>query len=302
MVKKIAWSFQAIFGDLLGITLTCENISDYFRMGALYFLNLIAPFVLIIVVVALLINFFQHGFLFTTKPLMPKLSKLSPLKNIKNIVGIKGFVELIKGIFKVSVIGIVAYLTIKSEIPNFTPLMDKGIVAISSGILSTALNLGFKLALIILILGILDWQFQKWKHNKDLKMTRQEVKDEHKMTEGDPKIKARIRRTQFNMSFNRMIKKMPEANVVVTNPVHIAVALKYDSETMQAPLVIAKGRRKLAERIKSIAREHDIPIVEDPPLARSLFQLVEIGWEIPYDLFQAVAEVLALVYRLKEKV
>jgi len=158
------------------------------------------------------------------------------------------------------------------------------------------------MALALLILGIIDWRFQQWKYTKDLMMTRQEVKDERRMTEGDPHVKGHIRKVQYRQSINRMIKKLPEADVVVTNPMHVAVALKYDAEKNSAPVVIAKGMRKLAARIRAIAEEHDIPIVEDPPLARALYKACEIGWEIPYELYQAVAEVLAMVYRLKEGV
>jgi flagellar biosynthetic protein FlhB len=300
MVEQISWAFRTVYSNLLNITLTPDIISNYFRLGVFFMLKLLAPFVLTIMVAGLMINFFQHGFLFTTKPLQPKLERLDPIKNMKNKFGIRGLVELVKGLFKVSVVAVVAYVSIKSEILNFAILMDQSVSAISSTILLSSLKLGMKLAIAILILGLLDWKFQQWKHNKDLMMSNHEVKDEHRMMEGDPKLKARMRRTQFKMSYNRMIKKIPEADIIIANPVHIAVALKYDPETMSAPRVVAKGKRKLAEKIKSVAREHNIPIIEDPPLARALYRSVEIGWEIPYELFQAVAEVLALVYRMKE--
>ncbi|MCF7810703.1 flagellar biosynthesis protein FlhB [bacterium] len=300
MVDQISWAFRTIYTDLLYLQITPDVVSNFFKLGVFYMLKLLSPFILTVLSAGLMINYVQHGFLFTTKPLQPRLDKLDPVKNIKNKFGIRGFVELVKGLFKVSVVAFVAYMTIKSEILNFAILMDKSVPFISSEIAISILKLGMKLAIAILVLGIIDWKFQQWKHNKDLMMSKQEVKDEHKMMEGDPKLKAKMRRTQFRMSYNRMIKDIPEADVIIANPVHIAVALKYNPETMSAPKVVAKGKRKLAEKIKSVARKHDIPIIEDPPLARSLYRSAEIGWEIPYELFQAVAEVLALVYRMKE--
>ena len=300
MADQISWAFRVIYSDLLNVDITPEIISNYFRLGVFFMLKLLTPFLLVIALAGLMINFFQHGLLFTTKPLKPKLERLDPIKNMKSKFGIRGIVELAKGIFKVAIVGIVAYFSIKAEILNFAIMIDQGVSAISATILLSGFKLGMRLAIAILILGLLDWKFQQWKHNKDMMMSHQDVKDEHKMMEGDPRLKARIRKNQFKMSYNRMIKNIPEADVIIANPIHIAVAIKYDPETMSAPMVVAKGKRKLAEKIKSIAYEHDIPVIEDPPLARSLYSSVEIGWEIPYELFQAVAEVLALIYRIKD--
>ncbi len=300
MVDQMKWAFYAIYGDLLNVDLTPENFPGYFHLGSWYLLKLLAPFSLALLVFGLGIHVLMSGWLFSSKAIEPKLSRIDPIKGLQRIFSIKGFVELVKGIFKVLVVGLIAYLTIRAEIPRFTPMIDESVVEIVGGITAIAVKLALRLALAILILGILDWRFQKWKYTQDLKMTKQEMIDEHKMTEGDPRLKAHIRRVQYRMSYNRMIKQLPEADVVVSNPVHVAVALKYNADKMSAPVVIAKGRRKLAERIKLIARQHDIPIVEDPPLARALYKACEIGWEIPYELFQAVAEVLAMVYRLKE--
>ncbi len=302
MADQMKWAFYAIYGDLLNVNLTPDTFPGYFRLGSFYLIKLLAPFSIALVVLALAIHIFMSGWLFSGKAIQPKLNRIDPIKGLKRIFSIKGFVELVKGIMKVVIVGVIAYFTIKAEIPSFTPMMDESVVAIVGGIMAVAVKLALRLALAILILGILDWKFQKWKYTQDLKMTKQEMIDERKMTEGDPRLKSHIRRVQYRISFNRMVKQLPEADVVVSNPVHVAVALKYDSDKMSAPVVIAKGRRKLAERIKSIAREHDIPIVEDPPLARALYKACEIGWEIPYELFQAVAEVLAMVYRLKEAV
>jgi len=302
MIGQMKWAFHAVYGDLLNLELTQDNFSGYFRLGAYFIIKLLGPFVLVLIVFGLGVNFAVSGFVFSSKSIEPKLSRLDPIKGLKRMFSIKGFAELVKGILKVTIVGVVAYFTIRSEIPAFARMLDQGIGVITAGIVAIAIKLALRLAVAILILGLLDWRFQKWKYTKDLMMTRQEVIDEHRMTEGDPRVRSHIRRVQQRMSVNRMIKKLPEADVVVTNPTHVAVALKYDAEKNSAPVVIAKGMRKVAARIRAIAEEYDILIVEDPPLARALYKACEIGWEIPYELYQAVAEVLAMVYRLKERV
>ncbi len=300
IVDQICWCFRAIYGELSAITLTTQNIPGYFKLGGWFVVKLLAPFMLMVALVGLAANVLQVGVTFTTKPVTPQFNRLNPVQGLKRVFSLRGLVEAAKGILKLIIVGWIGYLTIKAEIPGLLPLMDQQVGQIIAAIAAVALKLCLRVALVILLLGLLDLKFQRWKHIQDLKMTKQEVKDEHKQTEGDPKIKAHLRRIQYRTSLNRMIKKLPEADVVVSNPVHVAVALKYDAEVMSAPKVIAKGARKLAERIKRIAEENDIPIVEEPELARALYRTVEVGWEIPYELFQAVAEVLALVYRLKE--
>lgn len=300
MGEQIKWAFRAVFINLLSVNLTPDNIADYFVMGGLFVIRLLLPFFLVMIVVGLAIHFYMTGWLFTTKPLKPNFKRIMPQNVLKRIISSRGLVELAKGLGKVAVVGVIAYFILKAEVEGFIKLMDTDVSSIITIMTKAGLKLALWLALAILIIGILDWMFQKWKNTKDLMMTKQEVKDERKQMEGDPRIKGHIRRIQLNLSLNRMIKKIPEADVVVSNPVHLAIALKYNPETNSAPVVVGKGKRKLAEKIKAIARENDIPIIEDPPLARALYRMVDVGWEIPYELFQAVAEVLALVYRLKE--
>jgi flagellar biosynthetic protein FlhB len=290
MTGQMKWAFQAVYGDLLNVELTPDNFPGYFRLGAYFLMKLLGPFVLILILFGLAVSFAVSGFVFSSQAIEPKLDRLDPIKGLQRMFSIRGFAELVKGILKIIIVGVVAYFTIKGEIPAFARMLDQSISVISAGIVAISFKLALRLAIAVLILGLLDWRFQKWKYNKDLMMTRREVIDEHRMT------------VQYRLSMNRMIKKLPEADVVVTNPTHVAVALKYDAEKNSAPVVIAKGMRKIAERIRAIAEENDIPIVEDPPLARALYKVCEIGREIPYELYQAVAEVLAMVYRLKEKV
>ena len=299
IVEQLADHFREIYREMPYIELNPENLVGYFRLGAMFVLQLLAPFVLPLMFVGLLIGLMQTGWLMTTKTLKPDIKKISPKSGIKKMFSSKGLVELVKGLMKIGIIGLIAYYTIKSEIPRFIPLADQEITQAIATIGAAVLKLMVRIVLAILIIAILDYLYQKWKHKKDLRMTKQEVKDEMKQTEGDPKLKARIREVQIKTSLNRMIKKVPEADVVLANPVHVAVALKYDPESMAAPQVVAKGARKLAQKIKDIAHEHNIPVIEEPELARLLYRTVDVGWEIPFDLFQAVAEVLALVYRLR---
>ncbi len=299
MIEQLRWAFRVIYEGIPYLEITEESIVGHFRHGGMFMAKLLTPFALPLLIIALLAKVLQIGWLLSSKSLKPKFSKMNPLTNLKNIVGSRGMVELAKGILKIIIVGTIGYMTVLSEIPRFVMLIDKDISAIMATIGSTAIKLGIRITIAILLLAILDFMYQKWKHTKDLKMTKQEVKDELKQSEGDPQVKSRIRQIQMRTSLNRMISQMPEADVVVANPTHVAVALKYDPAIMEAPRVIAKGKRKLALRIKDVARELDIPIIENPELARALYKTTEIGWEIPFDLFQAVAEVLALVYRLR---
>jgi flagellar biosynthetic protein FlhB len=302
MGESLMWMFRAIYHELPTVNLDADKLTGYFRMGGIFMAKLLAPLLITVAVVGLVINYVQVGPLFTTQALTPKLNNLNPTGGMKRLFSARAWAEVVKGILKVILIGWIGYLTVKSALPKFVPLLDEGVPEILAAIVTVALKLAFRVGLAILVLGLLDWRFQKWQYIKQLKMTKQDVKEEYKQQEGDPKIKSRIRQIQLKTSLNRMIQKMPTADVVIANPIHLAVALKYDPETMSAPKVIAKGKRKLAERIKAIAIDNDIPIVEDPELARSLYKLADIGMEIPYELFQAVAEVLAMVYRLKEAV
>lgn len=294
--------FKLVYMHIPTIDLNANNVPAYFQMGQFFLIKLLAPFSISVMIIGALAKLMQVGWLFTAKTMEPKFSKLNPANHIKRIFSSRGIVELAKGVFKIIIVGSLAYWTIKAELPKFVPLMDQELGNMALLLGSIAFKLGLRIALAMLLLAILDYSFQRWKHFQDLKMTKQQVKDEFKQSEGDPLVKGRIRQIQMKSSLNRMIKSIPDADVVVTNPTHIAVAIKYDPSYMTAPRVVAKGARKLAERIKAIAREHNIPVIEEKELARALFKTTDVGLEIPYNLFQAVAEVLALIYRLKEQI
>jgi flagellar biosynthetic protein FlhB len=260
---------------------------------------ILMPLMLFVLVAGITANLLQIGFLFTGEPLVPKLSKLNPIRGIKKLFSLRSLVELVKALFKVLFVGAIAFLLLKGELGNIPSLMQMGVGDILSFIGRVAFKICFYTCLALLILAALDYAYQRWQHEKELKMTKQEVKDELKQREGDPTVKARIKRIQREMSQRRMMEMVPEADVVITNPTTLAIALKYKAEGMIAPKVIAKGAGFIAERIKVIAREKGIPIIENKPLAQTLFKLVGIGDFIPENLYRAVAEILAYVYRLK---
>ncbi len=262
---------------------------------------ILAPIMLGVMITGVVSNVAQFGFLFTTDPLTPNLSKLNPVQGIKRLFSLKSLVELIKSVLKLLVVGSISYLVLAGELDNIPGLMRMDVNEILIFIGSVAFDIILYVCLVLILLAAMDFAYQRWQYEKDLKMTKQEVKDEGKEREGDPQIKARIRAAQHEMARRRMMEKVPEADVVITNPTHLAVALKFDPTEMIAPRVIAKGADLVAQKIKKIAKENNVPVLEDKPLAQTLFKAVEIDEYIPADLYRAVAEVLAYVYRLSGK-
>ena len=257
------------------------------------------PLFLTIAVVGIAGNVIQTGFVYSTKALTPNFSKLSPAKGFKKMFSARSLVELVKSVFKIAIVGVVAYLTIRKEIDKIPFLIDSDVFEILAFLGKSSLKICFVTSLVLIFMAALDFGFQKFQHEKELKMTRQEVKEESKQTEGDPKVKQRIRSVQMEMMRRRMINHVPEATVVITNPTRLAVAIKFEFGKMHAPQVVAKGAGVIAAQIRKKAREHDIPLVENKPLAQIMFKTVEVGGYIPAELYQAVAEILAYIYRLK---
>jgi flagellar biosynthesis protein FlhB len=283
------------------IHFTAENFSIFFINTMGKYAAIVAPIILSVGVIAFTISYLQVGPLLSAKAIQPKGDKLNVLKGMKQLVSMKSLFGLVRDMLKLAIIGTVGYLAISSEFKNVIPLADSNVIAILSFIGHAAFRVVIKICLVMIIIAVLDYAYQKYDYAKSLRMSKQEIKEETKKFEGAPEIKGRIRRVQREMAQARMMQDVPNADVIVTNPTHIAVALKYDSETMSAPTVLAKGQRKMAERIKEIANENNVPIVENKPLARALFKVVEIGMTIPGNLYKAVAEVLAYVYQLKGK-
>lgn len=262
-------------------------------------LSILMPLMSAVLIGGITANLLQIGFLFTGEPLIPKLSKLNPLEGIKRLFSLKSLVELVKSLFKLLFVGFIAFVMIKGELENIPSLMQMSIGGTLSFIARVSFKICFYTCLTLIVLAALDYAFQRWQHEKGMRMTKQEVKDEFKQREGNPAVKARIKSIQREMAQRRMMESVPKADVVITNPTSLAIALKYDAKAMMAPQIIAKGAGLIAKRIKDIARENGVPLVEHKPLAQTLFKVVEIGGFIPANLYRAVAEILAYVYGLR---
>ncbi|MFW6155208.1 MAG: flagellar biosynthesis protein FlhB [Planctomycetota bacterium] len=258
-----------------------------------------APLMLTVMVMAMLANVLQVGLMVTTEPLVPKFSKISPLAGLKRLLSVRSLIRLAMSLGKVGVIGIVAYLTITSRLGEILRSVDLGPRAVIAAAGQLVFLVVVRIAAILLVLAILDYLYQRWQHEQDLQMTRQEVKEDLKHMEGDPQIRARRQRIARQLAMQRMSTEVPRSTVVVTNPTHLSVALLYNDD-MNAPKVVAKGADPLAIRIRQLAAAGGVPIVERRPLAQALYKQCRVGDEIPVSLYQAVAEVLAYVYELSK--
>jgi len=279
-----------------------ETFRMLFVSSLLRILQVIAPFLLVGFLVAFVTNLLQVKWKITTKPLQPKFNKLNPVSGVKRIFSPNSLMELVKSVLKLTLIGYVVYNYLKKNMPPIYMLYD---VSLNQGIAlvgTLVIDLGIRIALFYMLIAAADFAYQKIKFKRDMRMTKQEVKDEYKNQEGDPQIKSKQRQRMMEASRRRMMQQLPEADVVITNPTHYAVAIKYEPELYDAPYVVAKGADYLAQRIKDVAKENRIEIVENKPLARMLYANVDVGSVVPPELYQAVAEVLAFVYHLKGKV
>jgi len=244
----------------------------------------------------------QNGLLAVPKRLMPDLSKISPLKGIQKLFSLNNLVEFLKSLFKVIAIGVVLFLVLRARMDEFAGLAAFDLVTILDYLRRQVAHLIIITLLMVTVLAAADWLYQRYTFTQKMKMTKQEVKDEHKQTEGDPMVRGRLRQLRMQRARRRMMAAVPKADVVVTNPTHFAVALQYDIDTMAAPRLVAKGADLVAKRIREIAEENEVPIIENPPLARALFAAVEIDQEIPPEHYKAVAEVISYVFKLKGKI
>lgn len=301
-------------GNLLGLfDLVYGNMADFVRINEGYmssqavstvlfpviirWLLTVLPFFAFGVVITFLISVIQVGWTVSAKPMQPKLSKFNPINGFKRIFSKDTLFELVKSIFKVGIIIYIAYTSVRDEAGHLFILYELDLKQAIALVGTLIIDIGLKISIVYLIIGIADYAYQKWKFNDEMKMTKQEVKDEFKNTEGDPQIKGRQRRKMQEVSQRRMMQDVPKADVVITNPTHYAVALKYEAEVRPAPYVVAKGEDYLAQKIKEVARENNVEIVENKPLARMLYSNVDIGADIPPELYQAVAEILAVIFQ-----
>lgn len=298
-IQEIMTYSSSIFGHLVMET-DEESVMQLFISIIIVLAKTSLPMMVFIMIIGLAINFFQVGLNFNTEAIGFKPDKLNPINGFGRIFSKRSLVELVKSIIKIVVIGFFIYDYMVAEILQMPKLIFLELGEATDKISSVIFMLAFKILGVFFVMAAADLYYQKWQTTQDLKMSKQDIKDEFKQTEGDPQIKGKIKSKQRQMAMARMMQEVPQADVIVTNPTHFAVAMSY-KPGMAAPIVVAKGQDHVAQRIKEIAREHKVPIVENKPLARALFAAVEIGDSIPQELYKAVAEVLAYVYKLKNK-
>lgn len=286
-----AHNIKIIAGNIPSLTIECSVQMAY----------LVGPVMLAVLIVGLVSNYAQVGFIFTGEKIKPDFTKIDPIQGMAKKFSMQALAELVKSLLKVGVIGYIAFKEAYTALPEFMPLTDKTPMQIMTFAGNTAFWIFLKCALTIAIIAAFDYAFQRWQFMEKMKMTKQEVKEEAKMTEGDPQVKGRIRSIQMQMARQRMMDEVPKADVVITNPTRLAIALRYTANQMKAPVVVAKGAGAIAARIRAVATENNIPLIEDKPLAQALYKTASINEPIPENLFQAVAEILAYVYGMRKK-
>lgn len=261
-----------------------------------------APIFLVNAFIGFTTNLLQVGWHPTTKPLKPKFQAFNPVNGLKKMFSSRQIIETLMAIFKIAFISIIIITTVSKEVHQIRNIIFMDLIQAVIYIGNLCLDIGIKVGYWFIIIAILDFIYQRFSHTKKLKMSKQDMKEEFKQTEGDPIIKSKIRQKMRESSLRRMMQEIPNADVIITNPTHFAIAIKYDRQKETAPIVVAKGVDYLAQKIKNVAKENNIEIIENKPLARALYSSVEIGKEIPPELYQAVAEVLAFVYKLKNMI
>ncbi|WP_010093406.1 flagellar biosynthesis protein FlhB [Ornithinibacillus scapharcae] len=294
--------FQHTFTEYMNWELTEKSVFQVFREGIINFVKIVAPVMLIAMVAGVAASLMQVGFLFTTEPLKFDLKKIDPIQGAKRIFSVRALVELLKSLLKISIIGTITFMVIwiyKDEMLMVAFKNADGALAFFGRV---TLIMGFAATIALLILAVFDYAYQRFDFEKNIRMSKQDIRDEYKNIEGDPLIKSKIKEKQRQIAMRRMMSEVPNADVVITNPTHFAVAIKYDEDKAGAPYVVAKGVDSIAFKIREIAKANDVMTVENRPLARSLYASVEIGEIIPEEFYQAVAEVLAYVYRMEKKV
>lgn len=291
--------FSATFYEYILWDVTVQNVTLIFAYLLKELLLVTLPIMALSVIMAFLASYIQIGFLFTNETLKMKLEKIDPIQGAKNIFSTRALAEFAKSMIKVVVIGIIVAYILIAEQNTLLTLASVPLETMFQYVAGLTLRLGLIVGAALVIISVFDYMYQRWQHEKSIRMSKQDIKDEYKKTEGDPLIKGKIREKQRQMAMQRMMQEVPRADVVITNPTHFAVAIQYDASRMDAPKVIAKGADYVALRMKRVAAEHGVTLMENKPLARALYAQVEIGETIPNELFQAVAEVLAYVYKLK---
>ncbi len=298
----LAGKMDGFVQNLDRISVDQGGVGDVFYELLMHSMVVVAPVLAIMVVMAIAANLAQTGIIFSASSLEPKLEKISPLSGVKRLFSLKSVVEFLKGLLKLSIVGTAVYLLVVPEFERMDALIGMPIEDMAYEAYVLALQLFIAAVAIMAVIGIADYLYQRYEFLKQMRMSLQDIKDEMKNSEGDPMVKARLRQIRAERARTRMMSAVPDADVVVTNPTHYSVALKYDATDMAAPIVVAKGVDAVAFRIREVANENDVPIVENPPLARALFAACEIDDQIPEEQYKAVAEVISYVFKLKGRV
>ena len=292
------WGFIPHPYDFFDALMASGYIAFLFQMVVVT----VAPLLAISFLVGVVSNVIQVGWKPTAKPMMPKLSKVNPISGFKRIFSMQSVVNLAKSLAKFAVVGLVVFTMISAELAMIPALLQMSMMSSVAFIANLAINMGLTVGALFILIALGDYAYTRYSHIKKLRMTKQEVKDEYKQMEGDPLIKSKIRQKMREVSMRRMMQSVPEADVVITNPTHYSVALRYNNMMDNAPVVVAKGVDFMAKRIREKASEHDVPIVENASLARALYAEVEVGGEIPYEMWESVVEILAYVFKLRNRV
>lgn len=303
MWRELTGMAQSLFNQIPSFAneFSLSGVAGAFLVAGRAMLFALGPIFGITLLAAFIAEAMQTGLVVSFDPLSPKIERINPLEGFKRMFSLQGLVEVVKSLLKIIIVFYIAWSAAKDDLPFVIILMNgqpwDGLVLGGT----IAYNIAIRVGMFYIMIAILDYLYKRWEYMRGLRMSRQEVKEEYKRLEGDPHVKQRMRDLQRQVAFGRMMSSVPQADVVVTNPIHLAVAIKYAKESMRAPLVLAKGERLHAEEIKKMAEEYEIPVIENEPLARSIYRTTSVGQEIPRDLYQAVAEVLAYVYKLKRE-
>lgn len=301
MVNSFKENIIQFFTGYLNLELNSDSLQSIIITVIWRFAVVFLPMVVPIMVMGIGANLLQTGYINTTEPLKPQFSKINPMNGFKKMFSMRTVMELFKDIAVILIVGFVGYGFLKSNFRKVLAMSNLKFPALINTFLKLAANVFFRITLIMAAIALIDFIYQKLQFKKDMRMSKQEIKEEFKQMEGDPQVKGKIKQKQREMATRRMMQNVPDASVVITNPTHIAVALKYEEGKGNAPILVAKGSGYVAIKIKEVAKENDVPIIENKPLARLIFSEVDLEKEIPSEMYQAVAEILALVYRLKRQ-
>ena len=301
MSTQIVRGFLPYLEQSQNYDLTPEGFSAFFREISMKLIGILILPMAVLMAVSIFAGFIQNGFSFRFENLLPKFSKLSPMQGISRLFSMKNLFEFLKNLFKLTLVCIIVFMLVKEQMFQLLGMVGMDAGSLSLKIFSSLRHMTIMIVIFYTAVTAADFFYQRYSYVQSLRMSKQEIKDEHKESEGDPKIKARIRQIRMEKVRQRMMQSVPTADVVITNPTHYAVALKYDQEGMEAPRLVAKGLDHLALRIRELARDNDVPVIENPPLARALYDSVELEQEIPETYYKAVAEVISYVFKLKRK-